>query len=64
MATRPGLEQVVGVASACLLRVLSRVGPTSGVVKDTRRRYIGVIRYNANFEGLFCHDDYNPCSVE
>jgi len=51
----PGSEQAAGVASICLLRVLSGVGPTSRVVEDTRRRYIGVISRAASFEGPFRH---------
>jgi len=55
VTARPGSERVAAVASICLLRVLSSVGPTSNVFEDTRRRYFGVIPRMANFEGPLCH---------
>jgi len=53
----PGLERVVGVASTCLLRILSSGDPGSSVVTVTRKRYIEVIPRKANFEfeGPLCH---------
>jgi len=50
VTARPGSERVARVASVCLLRILSGVGPKSRVVEDTRQRYIGVIPYKANFD--------------
>jgi len=50
---RPGSERVAGAASVCLLRILSGVGPGSGVVGGTRRRYTGVIPCRVDFEGPF-----------
>jgi len=55
VTARPGSERVAGVASVCLVRALSSVGPESRVVEDTRSHYIGVIPRKANFEGSFCH---------
>ena len=51
VAVCPRLEQVAGVASICLLHVLSSIGPTSMTFEDIHRRYIGVIPRKANFEG-------------
>jgi len=55
VAARPGSERAAGVASMYLLCALSGVGPKSTVVEDIRRRYIGVIPLEADFEGPFCH---------
>jgi hypothetical protein len=48
----PGSEQVARVASLCLLRVLSGVGPTSVVTQGVRQHYLEVIPQMASFGGL------------
>jgi len=53
VTARPGSERVAGVASVYLLHTLSSSKPM--VVEDIRRRYPGVIPFEANFEGTFRH---------
>jgi len=55
VTTRPGQERVAGVASVCLLRALSGVGPESNLAEGMRQRYIEGIPYGAEFEGPLRH---------